>query len=85
MKRFLVFAGSVYYPRGGWSDFWSDHRHHTDALTAAREILTNPADLNVDETTLWAHVYDSRERKIVDRLTKERNGKIEYTDAETLW
>ena len=35
MKRYLLFAGDFYYPRGGWSDHRGDFETIEDAVEAA--------------------------------------------------
>jgi hypothetical protein len=36
IKRYVVFAGSNFYPRGGWDDFQSSHDSLEEALAAPR-------------------------------------------------
>ncbi len=50
MKRFLAFAGSDYYPGGGWRD----HCGSADSLEAALTLVIN-SDTSID----WAHVVDT--------------------------
>ncbi len=35
VKRFVLFAGSDYYPSGGWDDFRSSHDTIEEAIAAA--------------------------------------------------
>ena len=48
MKRFLVFSGTRYYPRGGWDDFRGDFDEQAPAIDAARA-----------EKDDWAQVVDT--------------------------
>lgn len=47
MKRYLLFAGAIYYPAGGWDDFKGSFDTVLDALEA------------VKSHTDWHHVVDS--------------------------
>jgi hypothetical protein len=55
MKRYLVFAGSNYYPVGGWEDFKCDH----DTLEAATAAAWAAGED-------WQHVVDLEEGKQID-------------------
>lgn len=55
MKRYLVFAGEVYYPAGGWNDFIKDF----DSETEATEFINN-------HKSQWAQVIDTQIGKEVD-------------------
>ena len=48
MKRFLIFAGDLHYPTGGWYDFEGDF----DTLEDAKTALLN---INCD----WWHIVDT--------------------------
>jgi hypothetical protein len=48
MKRYLIFAGSNYYPSGGWDDF----RGSTDTLDEATSIAKGGRHD-------WWHVVDT--------------------------
>lgn len=52
LKRYLLFAGLSYYPKGGWGDFAGSFDTLTEALAIRRG-----AD--------WWHVIDSQTGKIV--------------------
>ena len=64
MKRYLVFRGSVYYPRGGWEDFagWADTFEEAETL-----IKSLRQDWEKDEPGRfdWYHVVDTTLWKIV--------------------
>jgi hypothetical protein len=57
MKRYLVFAGSVYYPSGGWDDFVGAY----DTITEARavELERGKGDYS------WAHTIDTETMEVV--------------------
>ena len=57
MKRFLLFAGDVFYPEGGWCDFDDDF----DSLEAARVKLDERMSSG---QAGWAHIYDLERRFI---------------------
>lgn len=59
MKRYLVFTGSDYYPRGGMNDFKRDFDELAPAIAFAQGSIAEEADYK------WAHVYDTTERKKV--------------------
>jgi len=56
MKRFLLFAGSDYYPSGGWGDFNSDHDTALEAVLAAAEL---------EDGTDWWQVIDTQTKSVV--------------------
>lgn len=64
MKRFLVFAGSNYYPCGGWSDFVGAYDSLEEARAAAEERKTLGQAYEARGQTFrctpddWAHVVD---------------------------
>ena len=68
-SRFLIFAGSDYYPRGGMEDFWDSEVTKYRAEKCAREAIESP-DLDTPESNRWAHVYDCDKHEIVARFTR---------------
>jgi hypothetical protein len=52
VKRYLLFAGDLYYPGGGWSDFRGSYDDIYEAVDGAR-------------TWDWYHVVDSTDEQIV--------------------
>lgn len=48
-KRFLLFAGSIYYPAGGMDDLISTFDNLEEAMKALR-----------DSEKDWQHVYDTQ-------------------------
>ena len=63
MKRFLLFAGSVYYPSGGMEDLIGDFKTPEDARTKLVEWLEEN-----DTISIWAHIYDTGDMKMVFEL-----------------
>lgn len=62
MKRFLVFGGDNYYPRGGWDDFQGDFEFIDLAISA----ILNPTGAR--SWYDWAHIvsYGAIIRSFVD-------------------
>ena len=50
MKQFFLFAGSNYYPSGGWRDFAGSYETALEAVLAAAELADGHD---------WWHVIDS--------------------------
>lgn len=53
MKRYLLFAGSNYYPSGGWDDF-------EGSFDSAAEALAAVPSIRVRREPDWFHVIDSQ-------------------------
>jgi hypothetical protein len=51
-KPFLLFAGSDYYPSGGWNDYRSAHATEEAAAMAAQDLMKYGCD--------WWQVVDVR-------------------------
>lgn len=51
MRRYLLFSGETYYPRGGWKDFECSFDTHNGAVKAALKILS-------DDKDQWVHITD---------------------------
>jgi hypothetical protein len=51
MKRYLVFAGSVYYPCGGWQDFVGFYATLEEARAEAAK--------RSQSSFAWSHVVDT--------------------------
>jgi hypothetical protein len=64
MKRFLLFRGEQYYPRGGWHDFVDSF----NTLEEARRATFNVESWGWDFDTDWAMVVDSEFCTIVWRF-----------------
>lgn len=63
MKRYLVFAGDIYYPRPGMEDFIDDFEDAVAAIAYAKG--------RVDASTGgWVQVYDSELRKVIFQQEK---------------
>lgn len=66
MKRYLAFAGSVYYPSGGMDDFCGDFDTQDEATSAAfSRAAEDSFGVEAIWRFRWAHVWDSQERKKV--------------------
>jgi hypothetical protein len=50
MKRYLLFAGENYYPKGGWEDFVKD-------FNTVEEALEYMAHYKPDD---WFHIVDRK-------------------------
>lgn len=56
MKRYIVFAGSDYYPGGGWGDFRGDF----DTLEEARALIKTLLDYD------WQQIVDTFTKEEVE-------------------
>lgn len=54
MKNYLLFAGSMYYPSGGWHDFRGSYESIYAAKSAVIDIICD-----------WYHIVDASTGKIV--------------------
>lgn len=63
MKRFLVFSGCHYYPRGGMKDFQGDF----DTIEAAKDYIILAIDKDNKE---WVQIYDTQTRGIIFEKTR---------------
>lgn len=52
MKRYIVFAGDNYYPRGGWKDKRGSFDQLDEAVNKAKEYYEE------DRGYHWCHVVD---------------------------
>lgn len=57
MKRYLVFAGSHYYPAGGVDDLVSDHDDRDEAIAAAKAATDSASGAQARD---WASVVDTQ-------------------------
>ena len=64
MERFLVFAGSDYYPAGGWHDFIGDFANYDEAK--AKAMLYHDQRPVGKDRLWWAHIVDLVNLKIID-------------------
>ncbi len=55
MKRYLVFAGSRYYPKGGINDFQGDYDYEHDAVKYLDDYMASSPEF----AYMWGHVYDT--------------------------
>ena len=64
MKRFLLFAGDVYYPSGGFGDFIG----YFEAREEALDKLVKWIETEGGPEYLWAHIYDTETMTMVYEL-----------------
>ena len=62
MKRYWLFAGDTYYPRGGFRDLRGEY----DTLEAAVEAAQNGESMIVETGYDWWHVFDSETQDVVE-------------------
>lgn len=62
MKRYLVFAGSRYYPDGGWSDFKASFDTTDEAWKFAKEFCQ-------ESEYHWSHFVDTETSSITVCVT----------------
>ena len=65
LNRYLAFGGTIYYAKGGWSDFLGDAETVEEA-----EALADVKDSFGDSEYEWAQIVDTRTGLVV----KERAG-----------
>jgi len=58
MKRFLLFAGDTYYPKGGINDFVKDFTSLNEAKEAAKGFSNDSFE--------WYHIYDTKTKTKID-------------------
>jgi hypothetical protein len=63
-RRYLLFAGNRYYPKGGWLDLVGEF----DLLDDARASM--PANITIFRHKLWYQIVDTTTRAIVDAYPK---------------
>ena len=61
MKRYLLFAGRLYYPEGGAQDLIS-------SFSRVEEIEIESELKKIDSEYNWAHVYDMKTEQIVLKI-----------------
>lgn len=68
LKRFLAFYGSVYYPSGGWGDFFGDYESIDSAKQELleKELKKRPPELGYNTWEFsWAQIFDTETKKII--------------------
>lgn len=67
MKRYLIFSGEYFYPKGGFMDFQESVETFEEAITA-RDTYVDAGGNNLlnGEPRVWAHVVDTYSWKEVD-------------------
>lgn len=63
MKRYLLFAGDTYYPRGGFRDLRGDYDTLEEARTAAEAGEPMIAESGFD----WWHIFDTETKQVIDQ------------------
>jgi hypothetical protein len=58
MKRYLLFAGELYYPSGGWDDF-------VNSFDTIEECMA--AETNTTSGYDWAQIVDTTTGKIIGK------------------
>lgn len=55
MKKYLIFGGDQYYPRGGWSDFIKDF----ETLESALDYIAR-----LDSSVDWIHIVNTSSGRV---------------------
>lgn len=67
MRRYLIFAGETFYPKGGWRDYVGQSNGYAYATACAiheyDKLGTNKAPSGA-----WAHVVDTETDTIVFKI-----------------
>jgi hypothetical protein len=63
MKRYLVFAYAIYYPRGGWNDFVSQHDSYIEACAEGLAAVAPHTDKDV------AEIFDTEDMRVVRKIS----------------
>lgn len=67
MRRYLLFAGQLYYPRGGWNDFAGSFGALDEAKAAASRFL--------EDNYGWVQAIDSEtQARVLDMDSREEAG-----------
>ena len=61
MKRYLLFAGTNYYPAGGWKDFRDSYDSLAEAMKCGEEFTIEPTAPLYD----WWHIVDLEEGAVI--------------------
>lgn len=65
-KRYWLFTGDCYYPKGGFDDF----KMSFDKISTAYKWIVDNCKINTGDDN-WAHIYDSEKEKIIYRLNDD--------------
>lgn len=71
MKRYLLFAGSCYYPSGGIEDFIKDFDTKEEAISFTKNYINEQIKTQDRESINhyfewnWLHIFDSLEKIIM--------------------
>lgn len=63
VKRYLVFAGDRYYPKGGWHDFYQSEETYEKALS-----LVKPRAMEKYE---WIQIVDGETGTVLYKLVRK--------------
>ena len=76
MHRFLVFAGSYYYPCGGWDDFRGSYATFDEADARCQELVKS------EEVDMGRYVYHRSEEDWAQVVDGETGIKVESYNKE---
>lgn len=63
MKRFALFVGPIYYPSGGWEDYYGAYDLLEEAFAKRSELVKDEDDPNGEYR--WGMVVDLKIGKII--------------------
>jgi len=64
LRRYLIFCGDYYYPKGGWEDFRKD----TDNLDEATRYCKNLIERRVAD---WCEIVDIHKGRVIKKFASE--------------
>lgn len=70
MKRYVLFAGDVYYPGGGFEDFEAS----SDSLADLKRKAKAFTDKEREPIYVWWHIVDRQTDEIVAKPTPKAKG-----------
>jgi len=59
MERYLVFAGGIYYPGGGWEDFMGSFGTLAETDEVTKDFKTERR---------WCHIYDMQTGELIEKF-----------------
>jgi hypothetical protein len=72
MKRFLLFIGDTYYPRGGARDYAGNFDTRTETLHHISDILKKEITKDASYCE-WAQIWDTTTSEIYDLHLKDKD------------
>ena len=99
-KNYIIFAGTQYYPGGGWKDFYSFADTFENAISIYREALSIGSQSGIDWDGVsinnyprdWAHIVSiasgeilENEEAIQNYQTKQNKSKQKQMEHENKW